>query len=421
MPCKVSPKILRVHFMKKVFFGFIACCLLTVPARGQLTATEYSRRCTELDSLRKICWQKKDFHTASNLLAEMHSLYCRLADSDRTTNRWVDANVLYNSACALALSDSADRAAGMLASSVDAGFADYYTMVADDDLRSLRTREDYQELLSRVREKGDFTQRLKRAAAYAPGGKSAGPDFSYQSADDSNLVRLRTMYRLDSVAGDGDELSRIVNLMRWAHHSVRHDGSSSNPLSRNAIDIIEICRKESRGVNCRMMATILNEAYLAMGFRSRHLTCLPMDTADTDCHVITIVYAPTLKKWIWMDPTFEAYVTDGNGTYLNPPEVRERLIHGDTVAVSDGINWNGKPYDGGGQGYLKLYMAKNLYWFECPAGSEFGYESKQNGKMYVALFPMGYNPRGKVIEKVTSEHEYYTRNPEYFWELPPGN
>ena len=54
--------------------------------------------------------------------------------------------------------------------------------------------------------------------------------------------------------------------MHWVHNAVRHDGSSRNPTSRNAIDLIEVCRKENRGINCRMMAQVLNECYLAMGF-----------------------------------------------------------------------------------------------------------------------------------------------------------
>ena len=53
------------------------------------------------------------------------------------------------------------------------------------------------------------------------------------------MVRVQ-IFNLDS-AGSGDELSKIRNLMHWVHNAVRHDGSSSNPTSRNAIDLIEVC------------------------------------------------------------------------------------------------------------------------------------------------------------------------------------
>ena len=32
-----------------------------------------------------------------------------------------------------------------------------------------------------------------------------------------------------------------------------------------------------------------------------------------DCHVINVVYSATLDKWVWVDPTFDAYVVDENG------------------------------------------------------------------------------------------------------------
>lgn len=57
------------------------------------------------------------------------------------------------------------------------------------------------------------------------------------------------------------------------------------------------------------MAQMLNECYLAMGFKSRFITCMPKVMIN-DCHVINAVYSNTLNKWLWMDPTFNAYVTD---------------------------------------------------------------------------------------------------------------
>jgi hypothetical protein len=194
---------------------------------------------------------------------------------------------------------------------------------------------------------------------------------------------------------------------------VRHDGSSTNPPSRNALDIIRVCREEDRGVNCRMMATILNEACLAMGFPSRHITCMPKDTLDPDCHVITAVYSRELGRWLWMDPTFEAYVQDPEGALLGIAEVRERLIRGDSLVVAEGINWNGKPYGGGAAAYLRRYMAKNLYRLWCPVSSEFGFESLPGERRYASLVPAGYvrSSHGRVTTS-------YTGSPEVFWARP---
>ncbi|MCX6826802.1 MAG: hypothetical protein NTV06_06025 [candidate division Zixibacteria bacterium] len=248
-----------------------------------------------------------------------------------------------------------------------------------------------------------------------------GP-FTYSGSDDSNLVRLRETYNLDSVAGSGNEIQRIINLMRWAHNIVKHDGSSTNPTPTptNALNLISICQKENRGVNCRMIATILNETYLSVGFKSRHITCMPADTTDPDCHVINIVYSDGLKKWLYMDPTFEAYYMDRDSNLLSIAEVRATMIRGDSPILSNGINWNGSPtsvvsYNG--------YMAKNLFRFSCPLRSEFGYESKEGEMVWVHLNPVGYNSERKGASTVNETGKrklikYYTDNDEYFWAEP---
>ena len=404
--------------MKKILLLTALAVQCALPVHGQTSAREYIGRVTVLDSLRHADWQLKEFRTAIGLIKEMHALYEGLADSDKKANQSTDAGAVYNLACAYALSDSTDQALRSLAASIEEGFSDYNTMRADDDLAGIRDTKKYQELLSIVRERGDYSLRLQRAAAYNPGEAATKPPFVYQAATDPDLGRLRKRYNLDSVAGTGDEISRVIRLMKWAHRIVRHDGNSSNPPSRNALDIIDVCDREKRGVNCRMMATILNEAYLSMGFPSRHITCLPMDTSDGDCHVITTVYSATKGKWLWMDPTFEAYVMDEKGDLLAIPEVRERLIRGDSVRVCEELNWNGNPYGGGAEGYLKNYMTKNLYWFCCPLASEFGFESKKGPKTYITLYPCSFNPRNRPIGVKAPDGDYYTNDPDYFWQKP---
>ena len=82
------------------------------------------------------------------------------------------------------------------------------------------------------------------------------PKFTYQTSDNPNLQKIRQDLKLDSIAGEGKELSQIFNLLHWVHNLVRHDGSSNNPTLKNAIDLINVCKVETRGVNCRMLGTI---------------------------------------------------------------------------------------------------------------------------------------------------------------------
>ncbi|MDR0833850.1 MAG: hypothetical protein LBN93_06660 [Candidatus Symbiothrix sp.] len=70
---------------------------------------------------------------------------------------------------------------------------------------------------------------LKNAEKYNYDDTRFIPKFTYQSLNDSNLVRIRRDFKLDSIAGQGNEISQIINLMHWVHTVVRHDGSSDNP------------------------------------------------------------------------------------------------------------------------------------------------------------------------------------------------
>lgn len=115
--------------------------------------------------------------------------------------------------------------------------------------------------------------------------------------------------------------------MHWALRIVRHDGGSMNPSSRNGIDMVELCRREGCGLNCRMMARMLAECLLLLGIPARFVTCLPRKFI-TDCHVICAVWPQTRGRWLWIDPTFDAYVTDEPGTPLGIRGVHERMRNG---------------------------------------------------------------------------------------------
>ncbi|MBS2100905.1 transglutaminase domain-containing protein [Carboxylicivirga linearis] len=278
---------------------------------------------------------------------------------------------------------------------------------------------------TRVKYIPPYLDKLKAAADYNSTPNDSLPPFTYQSKDDSVLVNLREYYNLDSIAGRGSEVNRMINLMRWVHNVLRHDGSSYNPDSKNTIDLIKICQLEERGVNCRMMATVLNECYLAMGYPSRYITCMPKEKEFNDCHVINMVYSSQLEKWIWMDPTFAAYVMDEKGELLGIDEVRERLINDQPLILNPDANWNRqttqtKDY------YLENYMAKNLYRFSVHLNSR--YNSETAGAYptveYVELLPLNMDwqedTKSEWTSKKTGVHytTYRLNNPKQFWQKP---
>ncbi|MBB6236934.1 hypothetical protein HDC90_001551 [Pedobacter sp. AK013] len=270
-----------------------------------------------------------------------------------------------------------------------------------------------------------YLDTLQKAGKYNLSDRREVPVFTYQSMENPNLVRIRKELRLDSIAGKGNELSQIFNLMHWVHNLIRHDGNSDNPNLKNAIELIRVCREQNRGVNCRMLATVLNECYLAMGITSRYITCMPKETNFDDCHVINMVYSKDLSKWIWIDPTFNSYVMDEKGNLLGIQEVRERLVKGMPLVLNADANWNrtalqSKEY------YLQTYMAKNLYRLETPVVSQYDTETWTSGKevAYVELLPLdgivqGPQKRESINQKTGVKFiNYKTNNPELFWTTP---
>jgi hypothetical protein len=268
---------------------------------------------------------------------------------------------------------------------------------------------------------------LKKASKYNLHDKREIPKFTYQSTDNSHLVELRKVFNLDSIAGTGNEVIQILNLMHWIHNLIPHDGVNGNPEIKNAINMITVCKKDNRGLNCRGLAMALNECYLALGFKSRYITCLPKDSLgiDNDCHVINMVYSKTLKKWLWIDPTFDAYIMNEKGELLSIEEVRERLISGSMLILNPDANWNHKTSQTK-ENYLYNYMSKNLYRLECPASSEYDTETFEQGKTitYIQLIPIEYfNQSPDKTESTNKDNgttfiNFKTNNPSLFWQAP---
>lgn len=266
---------------------------------------------------------------------------------------------------------------------------------------------------------------LKQGKKYDFSDHKSVPEFTYQDMNHPDLVALRKKYNLDSIAGQAGEINQLLNLMHWMHNLIKHDGQHDNPTDKNADEMIQVCKDGSRGLNCRGLAISLNECYLAMGFQSRYLTCMPKELEFDDCHVINMVYSKELNKWIYLDPTNDAYIMDEKGILLSIEEVRERLINGKPLLLNPGANWNNReaclP-----ESYIYYYMAKNLYRLECPVASEYNYETRIRDKQttYIELLPLdGINQTPQKTKKTINDLNftvtmYVTNNPNLFWKAP---
>lgn len=118
----------------------------------------------------------------------------------------------------------------------------------------------------------------------------------------------------------------------------------------------------------------------------------------------------SLNKWIWIDPTFAAYVSDENGMLLHPGEVRYRLQHDLPLVLNSDANWNNQSIQTK-ENYLDNYMAKNLYIISKNLLNQAEPEGKSNniqGRV-AALVPEGSN--------YTNAH-YISTDYDWFWQPP---
>lgn len=321
------------------------------------------------------------------------------------------ADYLYDQACCYALTKQKKLALEALGKSVDSGYKRYDNMLNDNDLASLRKDKKYQALLAEVKDRQPLSF-LKKSAPYALDSIKMNNPFRYESKDSKCLSVVREYFKLDSVAGQGDELSKIINLLHFAHDNMRHDGGNRAFAEMDAIDLYNYCKTTGKGINCRQLAISLCEMYLSMGIPARYVTCMPADPLDYECHVINTVWSDQLQKWLYIDPTMDAWVTDENGTMLSIAEVRERLIKDQPLVLCETANWNHKNQQTK-EYYLDYYMAKNLYYFVCKKYSRFNPESDYRpnpAEEDIRLIPVGFVNNNWKCDTTT--------DPDFFWAKP---
>jgi hypothetical protein len=232
--------------------------------------------------------------------------------------------------------------------------------------------------------------------------------FDELSAYAHQTEELRSLFPLDSIAGNGSDLSRMRNLRHWIHSRIRWDGSKENPSGSTVAEDMKACMVQGLTMNCGGLAASYAAVCRAVGLLARQIVCLPFGRQDPDCHSVVVVYSDSLQRWVYMDPTFEADWTDARGNLLDLQQARALLAEGDTVLVNRGANVNGEPRDP--MDHL-AYMSKNLFRFK----------TWPDLRTIIYLNPCGYDSTGVVPGQATDEGErrcVVTEDPAVFWAAP---
>ncbi|GAA4464356.1 transglutaminase domain-containing protein [Nemorincola caseinilytica] len=407
--------------MRKYFLLAVIACASTY-ASAQSAGDQFAVFAREQNTQMVAAYEKRDVTAYLAQLSRLQNSYARLSAKDKAKYKDVMTDAYYNLACTYALTGDKKKALSYLERS---RYYNYDLLLTDNDLAALETEPRFASYARTARAHSpNYVAILRSAPAYNMHEHKELPAFTYQPSAHPKLKKLVEKYDLYTKVLGGSDVATMINAMRWVHNTIKHDGSKGNPDTKNALSMLKTCTADGTTLNCRGMAIVLNEVYLAMGIPSRIVTCMPKDPNDNDCHVIVAAWSASLRKWVWMDPTFMAYVTDEKGVPLGIQEVRERLIQGRPLVLNPDANHNQYEMQTK-EDYLYGYMAKNLYKLECPASSQYDYETMEKGKerTYIQLlggtssWPHGTSARRDGMNTL---HTYFTASPRTFWKTPPG-
>lgn len=277
-----------------------------------------------------------------------------------------------------------------------------------------------------VTRRNEWTTYLKEYPSFSSRetGYELDVNYYYSDQDDSSLVKLRELFKLDSIAGGGSEIDRIINLMTWVYQLTGHENEPVIPEPRNAFTFIQMAQVEQKQINCYMKTVILNEVYLSMGFFSRYTHLLPYSEDEPTSHYITSVFSKTLDKWILMDPDFGVYVTNKQGELLGVDEIRSSLISGEPlksvhVGRSDlKLIWTNFTNWIEGTDYF-WFLSWHIFKIRCPINSMFGQDS-ESIRVYYELIPDNYKVHLLKEPRLTDRgKKIYSMNDKYtFWQNP---
>ena len=320
--------------------------------------------------------------------------------------------VIRTMASTLAKRGMKEEALQMLDLLYEIGFPYYEQIASDTAFTCLQTEPAFVQLMEKMQKNSDFLQIIRQSPPYDTGAayrqSAPAPRLTYATADDSMLQRIRNYFLTDYRAGSGTGIEGLRHVMFGVHNRMRQRGDIIPQTRRTAIDLVEGCWQTGHdGMNARGQAIVLAEIYQALGWPARFITCQSFFYADdSDATVVTAVWSFSLKKWVMMDASMAAYVTDEDGLLLHPGEIRQRMKDGRPLLLNEEANWNNQKTVTKEQ-YLDNYMAKNLYYMSGYLKNTPGIESEQNVAYYTLV------PQGEKVKIGIS-----TYDDAWFWQSP---
>ena len=208
-----------------VFLLITVVCSTSVMAQDEISPAKFMEQLFPLVEQFNGSMQNKDYQTAEKVMDEIFVLFNCLSKENQTNSRSIQAEMYYGRACLFSLQDRKNEAIDAFEAAVLYGFSNYSGATTDKDLDNIRAEQRFISIMEGIREKGDYVYIIRQAGKYQSVDTTGLPRFTYEASASNNLRNVKDFFKLDSIAGNGDEISKILNLMKWVQSNIRHNGS----------------------------------------------------------------------------------------------------------------------------------------------------------------------------------------------------
>lgn len=216
---------------------------------------------------------------------------------------------------------------------------------------------------------------------------------------------INDKYRLDSIAGEGGDLSRALRIQNWLTDNTCYNGMQWRMVSDNPVDIL--CRSYKKGfkdgMNCRAKAYCLTDCLLAVGIKALPL-CLMRSIIyngqpAVGAHFMVHIYISEIKKWIVTDPSFNTYFTDASDELLDYFQLIKAVKN--KSYTPKGYNFNGSSR--GNDKYGEIFVEGTMQHIAIWKNNIRTKNPKRVKESYYIISPQNYL-HNKINGQISFEH-----------------
>lgn len=238
------------------------------------------------------------------------------------------------------------------------------------------------------------------------------PDFTFDN-NNPYSEKIKNIYPILDIAGNGTDFSKAVNLLKWVSKHNYHKGDFNVNIPYNSIELLSYSydKDAEHGINCVALATVLSECLLSIGLKARRVFLMPCSPYDGDNHVVAQVFINELKKWVMLDPTYSAYLTNEQGEPLSLLELRDYFANQKAVFFSKEAKYNDDEWTEDSAKLGIEYFAKNLFYFQTSEKSAFGNTDAAgittNTNRFITICPENYDVKQIRLSNIEYQVKLY--------------